>query len=256
MKQAKRSRSQSEPAQRKPGKGANAIPPFPLEPSYQPVKVEQITTVPASSMNENPVKNGGSLAPTSPDILLEGFVDREIEYTPVPASCERSGDINATAETIHQLYKPIQVRRRAIRESLIKFKTCLGLDKDTAMPDCFGKLRLVIGDRAELELLCSGEEPLKLKFTSGAWSSSDSSGRDAVGHFNEVLNHCQKCKGERELKLADIRFKLDDLHLMPLTQEGQNLLDAFSHIPDHFEELSKDIDNLHRSIMEHQHNLH
>ena len=255
MTQAKRSRRWSEPSPRKSEDGTKTDAALPLKSSYQPVKVKQISAMPASQENAQPVRNGGSVAPAPPK-LLEGFIDREIDYIPVSASCERSGEINATAATIHQLYKPIQARRKAIRDSLVKFKTCLGLSKETAMSACFGRLKSVVGDIAELELLCSGEEPLKLKFIRGAWSSTDSSGRDAVGHFNEVLNHCQKYKGDRELKLADIRFKLEDLHLMPLTREGQVLYDALSHIPDYFEELSKDIDHLHMSIMQHQEYLY
>lgn len=197
-----------------------------------------------------------SVSPAQSAALLEGFADRTVEYSPVPADCDRSSEINATAASINQLYKPIQARRRAIRDSLIKFKSTLGLTEEKDMAACFGKLRAVIGDRAELELVSSGDEPLKLKFRSGAWASSDNSGRNAVTTFNEMLNHCQKYKGERELRIADIHYKLDDLHLMPLTQDGQRLYTTLSRIPGYFDELSKDIDNLHLQIIEQEHYLH
>ena len=216
------------------------------------MKKEQISASPSVS-NAHSTKRTTSPAQY---VLLEGFADRVVEYKPVPSDNARSTEINAIGASISQLYKPIQVRQHAIKESLISFKNCLGVSEDKDMAACFGRLKILVGDRAELELLSSGNEPLKLKFKSGAWSSADNSGRNAVAYFNEVLNHCQKYKGERELKIADIRFKLDDLHLMPLTQEGRELLDALDCIPDYFDELSKDIDQLHLQITEHQDYLH
>ena len=217
------------------------------------MKKEQISASPSVSSAHSTKR---TTSPPAQYVLCEGFADRVVEYTPVPSDNARSAEINTTAASISQLYKPIQARQHAIRDSLTNFKNCLGVSEDKDMAACFGRLRILIGDRAELELLSSGNEPLKLKFKSGAWSSADNSGRNAVTYFNEVLNHCQKYKGERELRIADIRFKLDDLHLMPLTQEGQTLFETLNIIPDYFDELSKDIDQLHLQITEHQDYLH
>ena len=188
--------------QRKSDEGANGAVGLGLtaESSYQPVKKEQISASPSVSSAHSTKR---TTSPPAQYVLCEGFADRVVEYTPVPSDNARSAEINTTAASISQLYKPIQARQHAIRDSLTNFKNCLGVSEDKDMAACFGRLRILIGDRAELELLSSGNEPLKLKFKSGAWSSADNSGRNAVTYFNEVLNHCQKYKGERELRIAD-----------------------------------------------------
>lgn len=186
---------------------------------------------------------------------LQLFSARQLKYTLVPTNCDRSADINSVATSILQYYKPIESRRQAINDSLIKFKTTLGMSEEMKMDQCLGKLRVAVGDKAELELLHSGDEPIKLKFRSGMWSVVDNSGRDAVSHFNSILNNCQKIRAEQELKLADIHFKLDDLQLMPLTKEGQELYKALNQIPTFFDHLSSDIAALYKSIMDNQHIL-
>ena len=161
-------------------------------------------------------------------------------------SGDRYEEINSIVSNVLQLYKPIEVRKEGIRKTLVGFKEALGLYETAAIPGCFKVLREKFSSTTQLELICAGTEPIKMKINDFSTPSDhlkavDEGAKKAITLLNACLNHCQKFTGEKELKLVDIEVRLEDLQLMPLTKEGQSLYAAANEIPSYIEELSLDI---------------
>lgn len=218
---------------------------------YQPVKSSELRTLPPDQINDN-----GTVDKTKITNNYELFLDREIDFTPLQDG-DRYQEINSIVATILQLYKPIVIRKNEIKKSLQSFKELLGLEVDSSFSKCFNAIRSGVHSTTHLELICGEREPLKLKINelSHDQETIPEDLRKSVTFFNTALNHCQKFKGEKELKVADIQYKLDDLHLMPLTREGQQLFSVINEIPTHIEDMSSDIECLYQQIYEAQHLL-
>lgn len=187
------------------------------------------------------------------------FHERTVHFNKLESG-DRFEEINSIVSTVLQLYKPIEVRKEGIRKGLVGFKEALGLHKDSAIPGCFKVLREKFSQTTQLELICAGEEPIKMKINDFSTPSDplkpvDEGAKKAVTLLNSCLNHCQKFSGEKELKLVDIEVRLEDLQLMPLTREGQSLYAAVNEIPSYIEELSVDISILLQDIYKAQHIL-
>ena len=163
---------------------------------------------------------------------------------------ERYKEINNIMKAVLQLYKPISLRKTGIKESLKQFKSELGLKSKYTFSQCFGVLRAQVHNETRIELLCAGTEPIKLKIDELSDKTTSENVKRAVMFLNSALTMCQKFNGEKELKLADIQYKLEDLHLMPLTKEGLDLYDSINSIPSYVEEMSTDIERLHQQLYE------
>lgn len=185
---------------------------------------------------------------TTPPVLPMLFPERPIAYNSVSSSGDRHEDINTTAAILLQIYVPITVRKATIKSTLESFKTSLGLSPNSKITECFRVLRKTVDSSTQLELVCAGREPLKVKVNELAGIQTPPEMKKAVGFLNAVLNYCQKYNGEKELKVADIQYRLDDLHLMPLTKEGQQLYATLNEIPTFLEEFSTDIATLYELI--------
>ncbi|XP_003389578.1 PREDICTED: uncharacterized protein LOC100640510 [Amphimedon queenslandica] len=173
------------------------------------------------------------------------FTARTVQVT-LLESGDRYEEINSIVSNVLQLYKPIEVRKEGIRKTLVGFKEALGLYETAAIPGCFKVLREKFSSTTQLELICAGTEPIKMKINDFSTPSDhlkavDEGAKKAITLLNACLNHCQKFTGEKELKLVDIEVRLEDLQLMPLTKEGQLLYAAVNEIPSYIEELSLDI---------------
>lgn len=178
------------------------------------------------------------------------FRDRPVVAT-LLSEGERIEEINSTIKAIVRLYTPIEVCKQTIKACGNEFMSSLGLDEGSSLADCLKRLQEGAGELADLDLVCAGEEPLRLKVTQGESASTmSSSTRRAVTQMNTALNHCQKFKGEKELRLADILCKLDELQLLPLTKRGWVVYENLSKICDYIEELSSDIDNLLKEVFQ------
>ena len=184
---------------------------------------------------------------TSTSVVLDLFPERPVLYNPI-SSGDRYEDINSTAAALIKIYAPIAVRKATIKETLESFKTVLGLPPDSRISNCFRVLRQNIDSSTQLELMCADQEPLKIKINELAGVSTPPEMKKAVGLLNAVLNYCQKYNGEKELKTADIQYRLDDLHLMPLSKDGQQLYAMLNEIPTYLEEFSADITTLYQLI--------
>lgn len=196
-------------------------------------------------------------------LIDELFVERDIVVTPLEDG-DRYQEINALVSSILHLYKPIVQRGMLIRKALTSFKAELGLTASSSISQCFSSIRAQVPTNMRVELLCAGTEPIKIKVEEIIPSSTPSINvehilsedvRRCIVALNSALAYCQKFKGEKELKLADIQCKLDDLHLMPLTREGQVIFDACNCAPTHLEEMSSDIERLHQQLYEARHLL-
>lgn len=180
---------------------------------------------------------------------------------PLLDSGDRYEEINSVTATVLQLYKSIEIRKAGIRKSLLGFKEALSLNPNTSIQDCFKTLRSRFSSTTQLELLLAGQEPIKLKVTDFSTAETSSAAQNeedtkkALACLNACLNQCQKFTGEKELKVADIEVKLEDLQLMPLDKEGQTLYDGLVKIPSYIEELTMDINVLLREIYDARHIL-
>ena len=180
------------------------------------------------------------------------FPDRSIEATQLEEG-ERYKEINNILNAVLQLYKPLTVRKTGIKKSLQDFKNELGLDskhRKTTLSQCFGILRGKVHNETHIELVCAGTEPIKLKIDEISNKPTPEDVKRAVMFLNLALTTCQKFNGDKELKLADIQYKLEDLHLMPLTKEGRDLYGAINCIPTYVEEISTDIERFHQQLYE------
>lgn len=170
-------------------------------------------------------------------------------------SGDRYEEINSIAAAVLQLYRPVEARKDGIRKNINGFKEALGVSKESAILHCFKVLRERFSPTTKLELVCAGWEPIKLKVTDFTPSTElqkevDSNTKKAITLLNSCLNQCQKYCGEKELRIADIEVRLEDLQLMPLTREGQSLYAAVNKIPSYIEELSTDISTLLQEMYE------
>lgn len=177
------------------------------------------------------------------------FTDRTIELS-ILTEGDRYEEINAIATAVMQLYKPVVSRKAAIKQALTGFKVTLGLHEESSVPECFKVLRDNVDLGTQLELVCAGQEPLKLKVNeiSPPKQKISDDTKKAITFFNSCLNLCQKFCGEKELRMADVQFRLEDLHLMPLTKEGQSLYAKVNEVPTYIDELSDDIEILRQEI--------
>lgn len=185
--------------------------------------------------------------------VIKKLFDEVVVDVPILASGDRYEEINSIASAVVQLYRPIESRKESIKKGLDGFKEALGLHTDSAMPGCFKALRDSVDSNVHLELVFAGEETIKMKInelptTSNETKPIPNEAKKAVLLFNSCLTHCQKFQGEKELKIADIQFRLEELQLMPLTKEGQILFKQVNKIPEYIEELSNDIACLQKEI--------
>ena len=178
------------------------------------------------------------------------FPERSIEFTLLEDG-DRFHEINSIVNAILQLYKPMIARKEGVKNALIEFKKQLGVRSKVTFSQCFGVLRAKVHNQTRIELVCAGTEPIKVKLEElSDEETTPESVKHSISSLNTALTICQKYKGEKELKLADIQYKLEDLHLMPLTKQGQDLYNAVNSIPSYFEEMSADIDRLHQQLYE------
>ena len=218
--------------------------PYPDE--YQQVSGKQLQS-PRNTTPSPPSRNDAKVE-RSP--IPQLFRDRPVEATPVRDG-ERADEINTTIKEIVRLYAPIEDCKQTIKACGDEFMTSLGLDEDASFADCLKRLREGAGELADIDLVCDGAEPLRLKVNQLKTESTMSlATRRAVNQINTALNQCQKFKGEKELRLADIQYKLDELQLLPLTKEGVTVYQNLSKIIDYIEELSSDIDNLLKEVFQ------
>ena len=168
---------------------------------------------------------------------------------PVLVSGDHYMESNNIASAIVQLYKPIESRKESIRQYLCGFKEALELSKESTIFECFKALRDNVSSNVHLELIFAGTEAIKLKINTiddtGAVSDKV---KKATVLFNSCLTQCQKFEGEKELRVADIQFRIEELQLMPLTKEGQMLYQSISKIPTYIDQLSSDIASLQNDI--------
>lgn len=216
--------------------------PYPAE--YQQVSAKQLQ----SPRNKTPPSINGAKLEPSP--IPQLFRDRPVEATLVKDG-ERVDEINSTIKEIVRLYAPIEDYKQTIKACGDEFMASLGLDEDSSFADCLKRLQEGAGELADVDLVCAGEEPLRLKVTQGKSESTMSQPtRRAVNQINTALNHCQKFKGEKELRLADIQYKLDELQLLPLTKQGVTVYQKLTKIIGYIEEFSADIDNLLKEVFQ------
>jgi hypothetical protein len=183
-----------------------------------------------------------------PDITSQLFNDYHCDIeTLLLTSGDRYEDINSIATEICKLYQPIEQRKNTIKSSLISFKEKL-LHSDSSISDCFKALRSNVDSSVQLELIAAGNEVIKMNINNFSSTEVNEDVKSAVLDFNNCLNQCQKFEGEKELKEADIKFRLDELQLMPLTKDGQLLYDELNSIPSHIDQILEDIGVLQQEI--------
>ena len=179
----------------------------------------------------------------------EFFLERPVNVTPLEDG-DRYREINNIVNAIVHIYKPLVARKTGIKNAIKDFKTNLGVKQRCTLSQCFGVVRGLVHNDTRVELVCAGTEPLKLTVEEHPNRPLPGSLKQSVMFLNSALALCQKYKGEKELRLADIQYKLEDLHLMPLTRSGQDLYNSVNSIPNHLEELSTDIDRFHQQLYE------
>ena len=179
----------------------------------------------------------------------EFFLERPVNVTLLEDG-DRYREINNIVSAVVHIYNPLVTRKTGIKNSLKDFKTNLGVKQRCTVSQCFGVLRGLVHNETRVELACAGTEPLKLTIEEHPDRPLPDSVKQSIVSLNSALTLCQKYKGEKELRLADIQYKLEDLHLMPLTRSGQDLYNSVNSIPNHLEELSTDIDRFHQQLYE------
>ena len=194
-------------------------------------------------LNDEDLEEMGGLSP-----------ERLIDFVPLEEG-ERYEEINSLITSILTIYKPVTVRKVGIIKALREARKGLGLKRNCTISQSFGVLRTKVDKGTQLELVCAGTEPLKLTINELTNVATPDNLKQSVAALNTALALCQKFKGEKELKMADIQYKLEDLHLMPLTRKGQELYSAVESIPSYLEEMSTDIDRFHQQLYEARHLL-
>lgn len=219
-------------------------------PQNEPLK-DTSANVPNDTTSSPQKANSDSIATSvgEPNKTAILFTDRTIEL-PILTEGDRYEEINAIAAAVMQLYKPVVSRKEAIKQAFTGFKITLGLHEESSVSECFKVLRDNVDLGTQLELVCAGQEPLKLKVNeiSPPKQKISDEVKKAITFFNSCLNLCQKFCGEKELRMADVQFRLEDLHLMPLTKEGQTLYAKVNEVPTYIDELSDDIEILWQEI--------
>lgn len=126
----------------------------------------------------------------------------------------------------------------------------LGLTQDATMIDCFHVLKDT-DNSMSIELVNTSDGPHKLTVSNSVWTTLPDNIQAAIKHFNSLMSSCHKFLGSRELKLADIQLKLEDIQLLPLTsKDKERELDRLKLIPASIQEFTRQIETLFQSISE------
>lgn len=155
---------------------------------------------------------------------------------------------NRISKQVLQLYKPIEMLRSAITNSLLLFRMALGLTQDATMISCFEVLRDSTDRRSTMELINTADGPHKLSVPTNVWNELPDNIQAGIKHFNSMLSSCHKFIGSRELKLVDIQLKLDDLQLLPLSEEKSEEYQKLRVIPVKIDEFTCEIESLFTDI--------
>jgi hypothetical protein len=171
-------------------------------------------------------------------------------------------DFDEISKQIHQLYKPIQLLRSAFFNSLSLFKMALGLTQEATMYTCFETLKSLVYDSSCIELISSGNSPHKLSVSEAYWVQLPTNVQDAIKHFNALLSSSNRFIGSRELKAVDIQLKLEDIQLLPLTEEKARDLQKLRSILTEIDKFTQDVETLFNDVtiankvFEHQINIY
>ena len=152
------------------------------------------------------------------------------------------------SQEIRLLYRPVEMQRSAITNSLLMFKMALGLTQEATLHACFQLLRVSMTRTSSIELVCAADGPHKLSVSEDTWSAMDESNQSAVKHFNAMLSSCHRFLGAKELKAVDIQLKLEELQLLPLTENKFEEFQKLKDIPNVIERFAKEVESLLRSI--------
>lgn len=163
------------------------------------------------------------------------------------AQAESSFDKIATQ--IRSVNKPLEILRSSITNSLLLFRMALGLTQDATMSSCFEVLKeAATSGSVTLELVNTSDGPHKLTIENGSWEELPDDIQAAIKHFNSLVSLCHKFLGSRELKMADISLKLEDLQLLPLTKEKEKERQALHDIPVQIDKFTEEIGKLFETI--------
>lgn len=149
---------------------------------------------------------------------------------------------------IRFLFRPVEMQRSAITNSLLMFKMALGLTQEATLRSCFQQLRVSMTRTSSIELVCAADGPHKLSVSEDAWSAMDEEKQSAVKHFNAMLSSCHRFLGARELKAVDIQLKLEELQLLPLTESRFEEFQKLKQIPSTIDRFAMEVESLLHSI--------
>lgn len=156
--------------------------------------------------------------------------------------------VDKLCQEIRLLYRPVEMQRSAIANSLLMFKVALGLTREATIDACFNLLRLLMTRTSSIELLCAADGPHKLLIAEDAWSKMDDNQQSAVKHFNSMLSSCHRFLGAKELKAVDIQLKLEELQLLAMTDEKFQESQQIRRIPAIIDRFAREVESLLHSI--------
>lgn len=159
-----------------------------------------------------------------------------------------NAQVDRLTQEIRLLYRPVEMQRSAITNSLLMFKMALGLTQEATLRACFQLLRVSMTRTSSIELVCAADGPHKLSVSEDTWSAMDESKQSAVKHFNAMLSSCHRFLGAKELKAVDIQLKLEELQLLPLTESKFEEFQKLKKIPLTIDRFAKEVESLLRSV--------
>lgn len=125
----------------------------------------------------------------------------------------------------------------------------LGLSKDSTITSCFEVLKQSVKDPSmSMELINTADGPHKLSVPATTWSLLPENVQAAIKQFNSMMSSCHRFIGSRELKVVDIQLKLEDLQLLPLTEEKAQELQKLKEILPRIDEFTKQVETLFADI--------
>ena len=156
--------------------------------------------------------------------------------------------IDRIVHEIRYLFRPVEMQRSAITNSLLMFKMALGLTRDASLRSCFMVLRDSMTRTTSIELVSAADGPHKLTVSEDTWTAMTDDKQSAVKHFNAMLSSCHRFLGARELKSVDIQLKLEELQLLPLTEERFEEFQSLRQFPTTIDRFAKEVESLLHSI--------
>ena len=180
-----------------------------------------------------------------------GRAEYKFEEAPTLTNLPPRDQLTKEAKDIIEAYEQILLQRSAIRQSLDAFATNVGRPESAELTACFRALREAAGVDAEIHLIWSEAEPLKIEIDDTGWSNLHIERhryQNAIKEINSALSNGFILLQKKEAIITDIRDKLGELQSGRWNQRSYQLYATLKDIPEWIEMLSDEVERLLKGI--------